>query len=57
MAALKADGWREVRSSGSHRQFAHPTKPGVVTVPAHPGDLPKFIVQSIEKQAGIKLTK
>ncbi|MGH7100535.1 MAG: type II toxin-antitoxin system HicA family toxin, partial [Stellaceae bacterium] len=30
--ALEADGWREVRSKGSHRHFRHPVKPGTVTV-------------------------
>ena len=25
---IEADGWREVRTKGSHRQFKHPTKPG-----------------------------
>ena len=35
--ALEADGWLEVRSKGSHRQFRHPTKPGRVTVAVHAG--------------------
>jgi predicted RNA binding protein YcfA (HicA-like mRNA interferase family) len=29
---IEADGWREAATSGSHRQFKHPTKPGRVTV-------------------------
>ena len=29
---LKADGWYLERTRGSHRQFKHPTKPGIVTV-------------------------
>jgi predicted RNA binding protein YcfA (HicA-like mRNA interferase family) len=29
---IEADGWRHVRTRGSHRQFQHPTKPGTVTV-------------------------
>lgn len=32
IAALEEDGWRQVRTSGSHRQFKHHVKPGVVTV-------------------------
>ncbi len=30
---LEADGWYLDRTKGSHRQFKHPDKPGVVTVP------------------------
>jgi predicted RNA binding protein YcfA (HicA-like mRNA interferase family) len=29
---LENDGWRLVRTKGSHRQFHHPSKPGTVTV-------------------------
>jgi predicted RNA binding protein YcfA (HicA-like mRNA interferase family) len=32
---IKKAGWSEVRQSGSHKQFRHPTLPGTVTVP-HP---------------------
>jgi hypothetical protein len=35
IAALVADGWFLDRVKGSHHQFRHPTKPGIVTVP-HP---------------------
>jgi predicted RNA binding protein YcfA (HicA-like mRNA interferase family) len=35
---LEQDGWYLDRTRGSHRQFKHPTKPGVVTVPGKPGD-------------------
>ena len=35
---IEADGWRHVRTKGSHRQFKHDTKIGLVTVPGHPGD-------------------
>lgn len=53
---LQADGWAEVRQSGSHKQFRHPTKPGLVTV-AHPyKDIPIKTRKSIERQAGIKFT-
>jgi predicted RNA binding protein YcfA (HicA-like mRNA interferase family) len=52
---LKEDGWTLIRQKGSHRQFAHPAKPGLVTVSGsanddiHPGTL-----NSIRKQAGLK---
>jgi len=41
--------------TGDHHQYRHPTKPGVVTVPHPKKDLSKFVLHSIEKQAGIKL--
>lgn len=51
---LKADGWVEYDSRGSHIQFKHPTKPGKVTVPSHSGDIPRGTLNSILKQAGLK---
>ena len=57
VAALKADDWLLVRTKGSHAQYRHPTKPGLVTVPMHPGDLPIGTLKSIEKQARIKLRR
>lgn len=57
VAALRADGWVLARSKGSHAQYRHPTKPGLVTVPMHAGDLPIGTLKSIEKQAGIKLRR
>jgi predicted RNA binding protein YcfA (HicA-like mRNA interferase family) len=51
---LLQDGWYEVRQSGSHKQFAHPHKPGTVTVPDHRGDLKPGTLHSIWKQAGLK---
>ena len=54
MEQPKADGWREVRRRGSHVQFRHPTKAGVVTV-AHPRkDVPIGTRRNIERQAGIR---
>jgi predicted RNA binding protein YcfA (HicA-like mRNA interferase family) len=52
---LERDGWVEVGSKGSHRQFKHPTKPGRTTVPHPRKDIPPGTLKSIEKQAGIKL--
>lgn len=42
------------RTRGSHRQFVHPTKPGVVTIAGRLGaDLPVGTERSILKQAGL----
>jgi predicted RNA binding protein YcfA (HicA-like mRNA interferase family) len=35
---LEQDGWYLKATKGSHRQYKHPTKPGRVTLPGHPGD-------------------
>ena len=52
---IEADGWRHVRTRGSHRQFNHPTKPGVVTVPGRPHEeLAPGTLNSILKQAGLR---
>lgn len=57
VAALKADGWILARTKGSHAQYRHPAKPGLVTVPMHPGDVPTGTLKSIAKQAGISLPR
>jgi predicted RNA binding protein YcfA (HicA-like mRNA interferase family) len=50
---LKDDGWVQVKSKGSHRQFKHPTKPGRITVAGKPSDtVPPGTLASIFKQAG-----
>ncbi len=55
IAMLEADGWQLVRTKGSHRQFKHPTKPGIVTVAGKPSvDVPPGTLNSILKQAGLK---
>lgn len=52
---LKDDGWYLDRTRGSHRQFKHPAKKGVVTVAGKPSlDLPPGTLNSILKQAGLK---
>lgn len=51
---LKADGWIEVRQIGSHKQFKHPSKLGLVTLPFHNGDIAPGTLNSILKQAGLK---
>lgn len=50
---LLADGWRYKNAKGSHCQYTHPQKPGKVTVPNHPGDIPPLTVKQIFKQAGL----
>ena len=52
---LESEGWRLVRTRGSHRQFRHPNKPGTVTVSGNLGlDVPTGTLGSILKQAGLK---
>ena len=52
---LERDGWRLVRTKGSHRQYHHPTKAGTVTVPGNLGDeIAPGTLNSIKKQAGFK---
>jgi predicted RNA binding protein YcfA (HicA-like mRNA interferase family) len=51
---IEEDGWALVRQRGSHRQYRHPIKPGVVTLPGKLSrDLPPGLERSILKQAGI----
>jgi predicted RNA binding protein YcfA (HicA-like mRNA interferase family) len=55
---IEQDGWRQVRTTGSHRHFKHPSKPSVVTVPGHPGDdLPVGTLKSILKAAGLEVRR
>jgi predicted RNA binding protein YcfA (HicA-like mRNA interferase family) len=52
---LQHDGWRHVRTRGSHRQFQHPERPGTVTVAGKLGiDIPPGTLNSILKSAGLK---
>lgn len=54
LGLLAEDGWEVKRTSGSHRQLVHPTKPGKVTVAGKPSvDLPKGTERSILRQAGL----
>ncbi|MBA7619793.1 hypothetical protein ES703_27134 [subsurface metagenome] len=50
--ALKQDGWYEVRQSGDHHHYAHPTKLGLVTIPER-ATLAMPLLKSILKQAGL----
>ena len=51
---IKADGWKLDRIEGSHHQYEHPIKKGITTIPKHSGDIPKYIVKSVLRQAQIK---
>lgn len=55
---VEEDGWGLVRMRGSHRQFKHPVKPGLVTISGHPSDdvHPKTL-KSVMIQAGLKESK
>ena len=35
--AIERDGWLNLRTQGSHRQYKHPVKRGRVTVPGDAG--------------------
>ena len=54
LRALARDGWYESRQSGSHKILRHATKPGIVVVAYHVGDIlrPKTL-QSIIEDAGL----
>jgi predicted RNA binding protein YcfA (HicA-like mRNA interferase family) len=52
---IEADGWWLVRTRGSHRQYKHPSKPGLVTVAGNlQNEVAPGTLNSIMKQAGLK---
>ena len=52
---IQDDGWYLDRTRGSHKQFKHSTKPGVVTVAGKPNeDIAKGTLNNILKQAALK---
>ena len=52
---IERDGWVLARTRGSHHQYKHLAKPGLVTLPGKPGDdLAPGTLNSIFKPAGIK---
>ena len=52
---LADDGWVVARQKGSHRQFKHPRKRGLVTVAGKlSADLAPGTLNSILKQAGLR---
>lgn len=56
ISIIEKDGWCLARQKGSHRQYKHPVKKGVVTVATHKmsDDIAIGTLNSILKQAGIK---
>ena len=52
---LESDGWQQVRTRGSHRQFKHAAKSGTVTVSGKLGlEMPRGTLNSVLKQARLK---
>ena len=52
---LEKDGWEIVRTKGSHRQFKHFSKIGIVTVCGKlSDDVKKGTLGSVLRQAGLK---
>jgi predicted RNA binding protein YcfA (HicA-like mRNA interferase family) len=52
---IEDDGWYLARTRGSHRQYKHSIKNGLVTVPGKlSDDLAPGTLNSILKQAGLK---
>ena len=51
--ALGRAGFSLDHSTGSHRYYRHPNRPGVVTVPFHRRELKRGTLLAILKQAGL----
>lgn len=53
---IEADGWYVVRQKGSHVQYKHLAKKGLVTIAVHniSDEVAKGTVNSVFKQAGLK---
>jgi predicted RNA binding protein YcfA (HicA-like mRNA interferase family) len=52
---LESAGWRLKTTKGSHRQFLHPKRGMVVTVPGQPGkDVPVGTLKAILRSAGLE---
>ncbi|MDR1175034.1 MAG: type II toxin-antitoxin system HicA family toxin [Treponema sp.] len=51
---VKEDGWFLDGVNGSHYHYKHDSKAGKVTIPYHSGDIPKRVINSILRQAGLK---
>ena len=53
---IEDDGWFQIATRGSHRQFKHATKPGRVTIAGKlSADLAHGTMNSILKQSGVKV--
>lgn len=59
IAIITKDGWFEVRQRGSHRQYKHSVKKGLVTIACHKmsDDIAPGTLDSILKQAQIKIKR
>ena len=52
---ITQDGWILVRTKGSHRQYKHPQKKGLVTISGrHSDEIDRGTLNSVLKQAGLK---
>jgi len=52
---IEEDGWYLSRTRGSHQQYKHSLKPGLITIAGKPNhDLAKGTLNSILKKAGLK---
>ena len=52
---IETDGWYLARTKGSHRQYKHYLKSGLVTIAGKPSeDLASGTLNSILKQSGLK---
>lgn len=52
---IEKDGWYLARTKGSHRQFKHAFKKGLITIAGHLNDdLAKGTLDSIMRQADLK---
>ena len=53
---MEKEGWYLTRTKGSHRQYKHLYKRGLVTISGHLNDvIAKGTLNSILKQAGLKV--
>jgi predicted RNA binding protein YcfA (HicA-like mRNA interferase family) len=58
ISIIEDDGWYLVRTRGSHRQYKHPDKSGLVTIAGKlSDDLASGTANSILKQAQLKSKK
>ena len=55
---VEREGWRLVRTRGSHRQYRHAERSGLVTIAGKPGDsLHPKTWASIMRQAGMTVNE
>lgn len=52
---IERDGWSRVRMRGSHRQYVHPQKPGVLTIRRRPAEaISAGAARSVHAQAEVR---